>query len=136
ASGLPWAWIGLGLLLVAAVAWWLLRRAPKATPRPRFDAATLEAAAPPRTEAVPPAPAPAPPAPRVPAWHAGGAAMPAAGTGDEVVPAGGPRDDVAAATREPPTPSVAPQDEVVAPVSTRSDADVIAALNPAPGGPE
>src|SRR5690606_19037126 len=38
-GGLPWVWIGLGLLLVAAVAWLLLRRAPKASPRPRFDTA-------------------------------------------------------------------------------------------------
>ena len=99
-GGLPWAWIGLGLLVVALAAWLLKRRAPKPTPRPRFDSATLAAAAPKKdgaSEAVPerekaprapdpvsePAPAPAAPVPApasrpagtVPAWHAGTVGM-------------------------------------------------------------
>ena len=97
-GGLPWLWIGLGLVLVAVVAWLLARRAPKATPRPRFDSATLAAAAPKsevaaepkgRPESVSPALSPEPvPAPSAPAWHAAtvGAApatsTPAASTDD------------------------------------------------------
>src|SRR5690606_22054487 len=53
AGGAPWGWIGLGLLLAVVVAWLLLRRAPKATPRPRFDAATLATASPQRGGAAP-----------------------------------------------------------------------------------
>ncbi|MBJ6984464.1 FimV/HubP family polar landmark protein [Luteimonas sp. MC1750] len=112
AAGLPWVWIGLGLLLVAAAAWLLVRRAPKASPRPRFDTATLAAASPPRgggadAPAPPVAPPPAPVG--VPAWHAD-SAVPA--TPSDAVPAA--RDPGAAA----------------------DDAAAIAALDPAPGGSE
>src|SRR5690606_12327443 len=51
AGGAPWGWIGLGLLVAVVLAWLLLRRAPKAAPRPRFDAATLAAASPQRADA-------------------------------------------------------------------------------------
>ena len=40
AGGLPWAWIGLGLLVAVLVAWLLLRRAPKAAARTWDSACT------------------------------------------------------------------------------------------------
>src|SRR5690606_15558689 len=43
ASGLPWLWIGPALVAVAAVAWLLARRTPKATPRPRFGSGAADA---------------------------------------------------------------------------------------------
>lgn len=117
-GGLPWLWIGLGLLVVLAVAWLLARRAPKATPRPRFDSESLAAAAPRReSDAVPAAsPAPAPPlqpaaaAPAVPAWHTGAPAASLTGSlaADDAGSGRGPEFDPTAIT----------------------------SLNPAPGGPE
>jgi pilus assembly protein FimV len=35
-GGMPWAWIGLGLLAAAAIAWLLARRRPAPAKRPRF----------------------------------------------------------------------------------------------------
>lgn len=130
-AGLPWAWIGLGLLLVAAAAWLLVRRAPKPTPRPRFDTATLAAASPQRgdvdpvaTQAIPPSSA----SPAVPAWHA-----------DDSAPAGASMEEAdPTAPGEDPDPIAAPiapvAARVPAPDTTAEDAAVIAALNPAPGG--
>jgi pilus assembly protein FimV len=116
AGGVPWALIGLGLLLVAAVAWLLIRRAPAATPRPRFDSETLAAAAPRGREAVdadvdrtvesePPA------SPATPPWHAG--------------------EEAAAVVPDARSPSSGA-------TSSARDAEdaVIASLNPAPGGIE
>ena len=118
-AGLPWLWVGLGLLVVAVVAWLLGRRSPKATPRPRFDSATLDAATAPRgrepsgSRGAAEPPAPAAPAASTPTWHAGGAAAPAATAAEP-----------AAGTAE------------AAKAADAADAAVIASLNPAPGGAE
>ncbi|MGY0651254.1 type IV pilus assembly protein FimV [Luteimonas sp. A537] len=128
AGGLPWVWIGLALLLVAAVAWLLIRRAPKATPRPRFDASTLaaESSSPAEGESLADAPQQvrAAPLPATPAWHAGAAgtdaAVPVAQVAPERVPARAGTDI-----------STGTGTDVDA-----DDAAVIASLNPAPGGAE
>ena len=152
AAGLPWAWIGLGLLVVALVAWLLARRAPKPASRPRFDPATLAAAAPAAPAAAPAAPAgtngrperagEASPAavPAVPAWHAGGAAVPSAAPA--TVPSAGPAPGPTRQARPAPAfaaaePAVA--EEGQAPVAATqaadaADAALVASLNPAPGG--
>ncbi|GGK04260.1 hypothetical protein GCM10011394_11550 [Luteimonas terricola] len=125
AGGLPWLWIGLGLLVVVAVAWLLARRAPKASPRPRFDSATLAAAAPlPRRDTgADDAPASAAAAsttavaPKTPTWHADAPIAPTA--------------TATAVVAEPAAPSPAPEEDRDA-----VDAAVIASLNPAPGGAE
>lgn len=118
-AGLPWLWVGLALVAVAVVAWLLGRRSPKATPRPRFDAATLDAATAPRgrqpggSGRAPEPSAPAAPASSTPTWHAGGSAAPAAAAGAPVGPSSAAGESDGAA-----------------------DAAVIASLNPAPGGAE
>lgn len=125
AGGLPWLWIGLGLLVVVAVAWLLARRVPRAMPRPRFDSATLAAATPsrrPETEVEDAVAGPAPvpvtaAAPATPTWHAGAPAAAAVANG--------------AATMAS-QPSAPVQDEA----RDAMDAAVIASLNPAPGGVE
>src|SRR5690606_13351058 len=106
-SGLAWLWIGLALLVVAAVAWLLGRRTPRATPRPRFDSATLAAATATRGKAAggkdtsgraaaaDATPAPADAAkPATPTWHAGAAGAPAGaatpGPGPSVPPSPSP----------------------------------------------
>ncbi|WP_449283991.1 type IV pilus assembly protein FimV [Luteimonas yanweni] len=127
AGGLPWAWIGLGLLLVAAVAWLLIRRAPKPAPRPRFDAASLADAAPPVQERASSAgmAAPRSPGPVTPAWHADAVGAEAATTTtgpDAAEPSADRADDA------PGVDAVAGRDAAVA--------AVIAALDPSPGGAE
>ena len=82
-GGLPWLWIGAGLLLVAVVAWLLARRTPKPAPRPRFgtprELPPAAAGASVAGTSGPSAPvagdvadaASVPPLPATPAWHAG-----------------------------------------------------------------
>jgi pilus assembly protein FimV len=116
-GGLPWAWIALVLVLVAAVAWLLIRRAPASTPRPRFDAGALAAAAPHARDPAPPASmdrvveAPAA-SPATPPWHAG----------DEEAPV--------------PVPAPAPTPELLPERAGAADAAAIDSINPAPGGIE
>ncbi|WP_223877931.1 FimV/HubP family polar landmark protein [Luteimonas sp. MC1825] len=91
-GGMPWAWIGLGLLAAAVIAWLLARRRPAPAKRPRFvTAAALavsdSAEAPAEGAAAPVVPeygagrggeganeASAPVG--APTWHAGGPALP------------------------------------------------------------
>jgi pilus assembly protein FimV len=101
ASLAPWLGIAAGLVLIALVAvWWLRRRAAQAVPAPRRDLGHLAAAMPKATDDAPGEPAfvdapsaepevpawtlnapppepeppkPAPPAREVPTWHSGGA---------------------------------------------------------------
>lgn len=124
-GGLAWLWIGLALLAVAGGAWLLGRRAPKATPRPRFDSVTLTAA----TATAPTsregggndvAPAPARPTP-TPTWHADAGKAPAAVAAPER----------ASEATVSPAPAPAPVEGQDA-----ADAAMIASLNPAPGGAE
>ena len=135
AGGLPWAWIGLGLLVAVLGAWLLMRRAPKATARPRFDTAALAAAAPQRAEAAvkpePPAAAPA-----TPTWHAADAApmeVPRETAPVPATPSAGAVAEAESAAVHPDTPGdTAPNTDDAA----AADAAVIASLNPAPGGSE
>jgi pilus assembly protein FimV len=101
ASLAPWLGVAGGLVLIALVAvWWLRRRAAQATPAPRRDLGHLAAAMPKATDAAagepafvdapsaepevpawtlnapppePEPPKPAPPTRKVPTWHSGGA---------------------------------------------------------------
>ena len=137
-GGLAWLWIGLALLAVAGGAWLLGRRAPKATPRPRFDSASLTAATVPRGkdaagtggavgdgETAPPPPRP-PSAPTTPTWHADAARAPAFAAPLEREPEG---------SVSPASKSHADAD-VGQDAANATDAAVIASLNPAPGGVE
>lgn len=133
-GGLPWAWIGLGLLVAMLVAWLLLRRAEKATARPRFDTAALAAAAPQRAEAAVKPEAPAA-APATPTWHAADAAAVDLPREPAPAPAAGP-----AIAKAPPAPAPVgddlPDDTAPGADAADTDAAVIASLNPAPGGSE
>lgn len=131
AGGLPWAWIGLGLLVAVLGASLLLRRAPKAAARPRFDTATLAAAAAGRVDA-----AVKPEAPATPTWHAADAAPMEVPRETAPVPATPPAGAVAepesaADHHDTPGDTAANTDDAAA-----ADAALIASLNPAPGGSE
>lgn len=87
-GGVPWVWIGLALLVVAAIAWLVARRGAATPRRPRFDAPPPRDANRIGAEPIAPAPAPvdvevvAPPVsrtvPDAPTWHAGGLPPPPA----------------------------------------------------------
>lgn len=135
AGGLPWAWIGLGLLVAVLGAWLLLRRAPKAAARPRFDTATLAAAAPGRVDAAVEPEAPAA-APATPTWHAADAAtieVPRETAPVPATPSAGAVAEAESAAVHHDTPGdTAPNTDDAA----AADAALIASLNPAPGGSE
>lgn len=95
AASIPWLWLGVGLLIVAALAFVLGRRAraPVALPGRRLDSAALAAGMPGGTSSPASAPAPAfvatpatsptpvePPVPATarPTWHAGQGSLPPA----------------------------------------------------------
>ncbi|MBD7986786.1 hypothetical protein H9645_01935 [Luteimonas sp. Sa2BVA3] len=135
AGGLPWAWIGLGLLVAVLGAWLLMRRAPKAAARPRFDTATLAAAAPRRVDAAVKPEAPAA-APATPTWHAADAAPMEVPRETAPVPAtpsaGAVAEAESAAVHHDAPGDTAPNTDDAA----AADAALIASLNPAPGGSE
>lgn len=95
AASIPWLWLGVGLLIVAALAFVLGRRAraPVALPGRRLDSAALAAGMPAGASSPASAPAPAfvatpatspmavePPVPATarPTWHAGQGSLPTA----------------------------------------------------------